>query len=115
MDESAEEDLRATKRTATIGSSGDVEGSTLQTVVPRKMTEGECSTVDVKSVKKVEANAGKATTIAIIEYSKDKQSYQEVLVSFIGDYILDSLACNQFVEIQFTVFPVCGFMTTTLK
>lgn len=65
-DESAEEDLRATKRTATIGSSGDVEGSTLQTVVSRKEAEGECSTVDFKSVKMVEANAGNSTIIVII-------------------------------------------------
>lgn len=72
-DESAEEDLRETKRTATIGSSGDVEGSTLQTVVSRKVAEGECSTVDLKSVKMVEANAGNSTIIVIIiESSRHK-------------------------------------------
>ena len=74
MDESADEDMRATKRTATIGSSGDVEGSILQTVAPRKLTDGECCTAELKSLKKVETNAGTITKIIIFEYSKQHGS-----------------------------------------
>ena len=84
MDESADEDMRATKRTATIGSSGDIEGSILQTVAPCKLTDGECCTAELKSLKKVETNAGTITTIIIFEYSK----YMEVVLGSSGFLVI---------------------------